>query len=385
MLRSLDRALYDSDHEMFRDSVRKFFDAELTPNMDRWDAAGIIDRDFWKKCGTAGLLCPTVPERYGGPGLDYRYNAIVGEELAYAGSPAGITLHSDIVADYLVHYGTEAQKQRWLPEMVRGDAITAIAMTEPGAGSDLKNIRTTAQRRGESYLINGSKIYITNGQLADLIVVVAKTTGGQGQAGISLILVEGDREGFVRGRNLDKIGQSSSDTSELFFQDVEVPVQNLLGNEGEGFQHLMAELPQERLQITVSAQAGAQRAFDEAVRFTQDRPVYGTTVFALQNTRFALATMAAKLQVGWAHLDWAIGRHVDGKLTADEAAATKLWHTETQWEIVDAALQLHGGAGYMNETKIARLWRDARGQRIYGGSSEVMKVVIARSIERAYS
>ena len=384
MLNTNNRALYGADHELFRDAVRKFFDTHLVPHLDRWDEIGIIDRDFWQKCGQAGLLCPTVPEAYGGPGLDYRYNAIVGEELAYAGSPAGITLHSDIVADYLVHYGSEEQKRHWLPGMVRGDVVTAIAMTEPGSGSDLKSISTSAVRRGEHYVINGSKTYITNGQHADLVIVVAKTDRSAYASGVSLILVEGDRAGFVRGRNLDKIGQRSSDTSELFFSNVEVPLDNLLGQEGEGFRYLMSELPQERLQITVSAQAGAQRAMDEAIRFTRDRKIYKTTVFSLQNTKFSIATMAAKLQIGWAHMDWAIARHCDGKLTADEAAATKLWHTETQWEIVDAALQLHGGAGYMNETKIARLWRDARAQRIYGGSSEVMKVVIARSIEREY-
>jgi acyl-CoA dehydrogenase len=374
------RSAFTPEHDQFRDSVRRFFERELIPHLTRWEEEGIIDRAFWTKAGEAGLLCPTVPEEYGGPGLDFGFNAVIDEELAYAGSTAGITLHSDIVADYLVAYGSEEQKKHWLPRMVSGETATAIAMTEPGAGSDLQGIRTTARRDGNHYVLNGSKTYITNGQHADLVIVVAKTDPAAGAKGVSLILVEADREGYARGRNLDKIGFHSQDTSELFFDDVRVPITNCLGEEGMGFAYLMNQLPQERLSIACAAQAAAQRAFDEAVKFTKERKAFGKTVFDFQNTKFTLADLAAKLQVGWAHLDWAIARHVAGELTAAEASAAKLWHTELQWEACDASLQLHGGAGYMNEYLIARLWRDARVTRIFGGTNEIMKEVVSRSI-----
>ena len=374
------RTAFDEELNLFRDQVRKFYDKALTPNLERWETDGIIDRDFWLACGEAGILCPTVAPEYGGLGLDFRYNAVISEELFYAGSSAGITLQSDIVADYIENYGSEEQKREWLPKMVSGEAITAIAMTEPGAGSDLQGVRTTAKRDGNHYVVNGSKTYITNGQNADLIIVVAKTDPDAGAKGISLVLVEATREGFKRGRNLDKIGQHSADTSELFFEDVRVPLTNCLGEEGKGFAYLMSQLPQERLGIAVQAQAAAQRAFDEAVKFTKERKAFKQTVFDFQNTRFTLGALKAKMQAGWAHLDWCIARHLQGKLTAAEGSAAKLFHTELQWEVCDAALQLHGGAGYMNEYPIARLWRDARVQRIYGGTSEIMKEVVARSL-----
>jgi long-chain-acyl-CoA dehydrogenase len=380
MLDTASRTAFSPEHGQFRSTVRRFLERELLPHMDRWEEDGIIDRAFWTKSGEAGLLCPTVPEAYGGPGLDFGFNAIIDEELGYAGSTAGITLHSDIVADYLVAYGSEAQKRHWLPRMVSGETVTAIAMTEPGAGSDLQGIRTTARRDGGDYVVSGSKTYITNGQHADLVIVAAKTDPTLGARGVSLILIEAERDGFARGRNLDKIGFHSQDTSELFFEEVRVPVTNCLGQEGAGFAHLMNQLPQERLSIAVSAQASAQRAFDEAVKFTRERKAFGKTVFDFQNTKFTLADLAAKLQVGWAHLDWALQRHIAGALTAAEASAAKLWHTELQWEACDASLQLHGGAGYMNEYLIARLWRDARVTRIFGGTSEIMKEVVSRSI-----
>ncbi|MBB3891026.1 alkylation response protein AidB-like acyl-CoA dehydrogenase [Phenylobacterium haematophilum] len=380
MLSTAGRTAYDADLDLFRDQVRKFFDKELYPHLDRWEEAGIVDRDFWKAYGAAGLLCPQVPAEYGGLGLDYRYNAVIGEELSYAGSSAGVTLQSDITVDYIINYGSEEQKQRLLPGMVSGEIITAIAMTEPGTGSDLQGVKTTAIRDGNHYVLNGSKTYITNGQNADVVIVVAKTDPSLGSKGISLILVERGTQGFERGRNLDKVGQNSADTSELFFNDVRVPITNCLGEEGRGFAYLMNQLAQERLQIAIAGQAGAQRAFDEAVKFTKDRKAFGQSIFDFQNTRFTLAALKAKLQAGWAHLDWAIARHVAGKLDAAEASAAKLFHTELQWEACDIALQLHGGAGYMNEYPIARLWRDARVQRIYGGTSEIMKEVVARSI-----
>jgi acyl-CoA dehydrogenase len=374
------RTAFDASQLIFRDQVRRFFAAELVPNMQRWESAGVVDREFWRACGEAGLLCPTVPEAYGGLGLDFAYNAVVGEEISYAGSSAGITLHSDIVADYLVHYGSEAQKHQYLPKMVTGECITAIAMTEPGAGSDLQGIRTSARRDGAHYIINGSKIYITNGQNADLIIVAAKTDPTKGAKGISLILVDADTPDFARGRNLDKIGQHQADTSELFFNDVRVPITQCLGDENQGFGYLMTQLPQERLSIAIAAQASAQRAFDEALVFTKNRKAFGRSIFDFQNTKFTLADLATQLQVGWAHIDWALKRHIAGTFTATEASAAKLWHTETLWKVVDGALQIHGGAGYMNEYAIARLWRDARVTRIYGGTSEIMKEVIGRSL-----
>jgi acyl-CoA dehydrogenase len=380
MIDTAARPVFDAELNLFRDQVRKFYDRALIPNLDRWEADGIIGRDFWLACGEAGILCPTVPAEYGGLGLDFRYNAVISEELFYAGSSSGITLQSDIVADYIVNYGSAEQKAYWLPRMVSGEAVTAIAMTEPGAGSDLQGVRTTATRDGDEYVVNGSKTYITNGQSADLIIVVAKTDPNARSKGISLILVEATRAGFKRGRNLDKIGQHSADTSELFFEDVRVPIANCLGEEGKGFAYLMTQLPQERLGIAVQAQAAAQRAFDEGVKFTKERKAFGQTVFDFQNTRFTLGGLKAKLQAGWAHLDWAIARHLEGRLTAAEGSAAKLFHTELQWEVCDASLQLHGGAGYMNEYPIARLWRDARVQRIYGGTSEIMKEVVARTI-----
>ena len=351
--------------------------------MDRWERAHLIDREFWRICGAAGLLCPTVPEAYGGPGLDFSFNAIVDEELGYQGFWAGVSLHSDIVADYIVHYGSEEQKRKYLPGMVSGDIVAAIAMTEPGAGSDLQGIATTARRDGGDFVINGSKIYITNGYHCDIVIVVAKTDPAARGRGMSLIIVETDTPGFERGRNLDKIGQHHSDTLELFFNDVRVPASNLLGKENAGFRYLKSQLPQERLSIAVLAQAAAQRAFEEGVRFTRDRKAFGKTVLDFQNTRFTLADLAIKLQVGWAHIDWAIRRHVAGELTPEEGAAAKAWHTDLQFEAADTALQLHGGAGYMNEYPIARFWRDARVPRIYGGTNEIMKEIVGRALSAA--
>ena len=380
MLDLTDRGSFTEEHHAFRETVRRVFAEHLVPNLDRYEQEGIVDRAFWRACGDAGMLSPSVPETYGGLALDFGYNAVVNEELAYAGSSAGIVLQNDITTGYLEAYGSEEQKRRYLPGMVTGEVIAAIAMTEPGAGSDLQGIKTTARGNGDHYVVNGSKTYITNGQLADVVIVVAKTYPVAGAKGISLILIDADTPGFARGRNLDKVGHHSADTSELFFEDVRVPATNLLGAEGQGFGYLMSKLPQERLSIAVSAQAGAQRAFDEAVTFVKERRAFGKSVFDLQNTRFTLADLKTQLQVGWAHLDWAIRRLIEGKLTTAEASAAKLWHTEMQGRLTDAALQLHGGAGYMNEYAVARLWRDARVTRIYGGTSEIMKEVIGRAI-----
>jgi acyl-CoA dehydrogenase len=382
MLETLARTVYTPDHEAFRETVRSFLQKEAVPHIARWDEQGIVDKDIWPKAGELGMLCPTVPEEYGGLGLDFGYNAIIDEEVAYAGTPLGFSLQSDIVVNYLVSYGSEEQKRHWLPKLVSGEVVTAIAMTEPGTGSDLQGIRTTAKKDGNHYVINGSKTYITNGQNADLVLVCAKTDTEVQPAwkGVSIILVEADREGFKRGRNLDKIGQDAADTSELFFEDVRVPMTNCLGEEGKGFIYLMSELPQERLSIAISSHASAQRAFDDTVTFVKDRKAFGKPVFDFQNTRFTLAELKAKLQVGWAHLDWALARHLRRELTPEEGAAAKLFHTELQWEVMDKCLQLHGGAGYMNEYPIARAWRGARVSRIYGGTNEIMKELIGRKL-----
>jgi alkylation response protein AidB-like acyl-CoA dehydrogenase len=380
MIDATDRPLFGEDHHAFRDTVRKVLADVIAPRMDAHEAEGTVEREAWAKVGAAGLLCPQVPEAYGGPGLDFAFNAIVGEELSYLGSAAGFTLQSDIVADYLVHYGSEEQKQRYLPAMIDGTVISAIAMTEPGAGSDLQGMKSIARKDGNGWRLSGSKTYITNGQSANLVIVCARTTEEGGARGISLFLVEEGDDGFTRGRNLDKIGLHGNDTSELFFDDVHLPADRLLGSENGGFPMLMMQLPQERLSIAVQCQASAQRAFDEAVTFTADRKAFGKRILDFQNSRFALADLKTRLQVGWAHLDWAIARHIAGKLTPVEASAAKLWHSEMQWDACDMALQLHGGAGYMNEYPIARLWRDARVARIYGGTSEIMKELIGRSL-----
>lgn len=372
--------LFGDDHRAFRDMVRKFIAREFTPRIAEFEDAGIVKRDFWLKAGEAGLLCPNMPEQYGGLGLDFTYNAILNEEFTYAMMADSVTLQSDITMPYVLHYASDELKQHWLPPMLTGEVIGAIAMTEPGVGSDLQGVRTTARREGDEFVINGSKTYITNGQNADIILVVCKTEPDLGAKGTSLILVEADRAGFERGRNLDKVGQWMADTSELFFNDVRVPASNVIGEVNRGFVYLVSDLPQERLSISITAQSAAQRAFDEAVAFTRDRTAFGKKVIEFQNTRFTLADIKAKLQVGWAHLDWAIERHVRGELTADEAAASKYWHTEMQWLACDAALQLHGGAGYMNEYPIARIWRDARVRRIYGGTSEIMRDLVGRTL-----
>ena len=373
-------SLFGEEHRAFRHSVRRFIAREFSPRLEEFEEAGIVARDFWTKAGEAGMLCPTLPEAYGGPGLDFTFNTILNEEFTYAMMSDSVTLQSDITMPYVLHYASDELKQRWLPPMITGDVIAAIAMTEPSAGSDLQGVRTSARRDGDDFVINGSKTYITNGQNADFVLTVCKTDPKLGAKGTSLILVEADRPGFARGRNLDKVGQWSADTSELFFNEVRVPASNVIGEVNRGFIYLVSELPQERLSISITAQAAAQRAFDEALAFTRERTAFGKKVIEFQNTRFTLADIKAKLQVGWAHLDWAIARHVRGELTANEAAAAKHWHTEMQWLACDAALQMHGGAGYMNEYPIARIWRDARVRRIYGGTSEIMLELVGRGL-----
>ena len=380
MLNRSGSGLYGVDHEQIRDATRAFLAKSFAPYLESFEQNGKVSKDLWKAAGDAGLLCPTLPEEYGGQGLDFSFNAVINEEFTYAMMSDCLTLQTDITMPYILHYGSEKLKREWLPQLAAGDVITAIAMTEPGAGSDLQAVKTTARRDGDHFIINGSKTYITNGQNADLVIAVCKTDPAAGAKGTSLILIEAERVGFERGRNLDKVGQWSADTSELFFNDVRVPAENLIGQENWGFSYLVSELAQERLSISITAQAAAQRAYDEAIKFVKERKAFGKLVFDFQNTRFTLADLASRLQVGWAHLDWAIARHLHGALSAEQAAASKLWHTETQWLICDAAMQLHGGAGYMNEYPIARIWRDARVRRIYGGTSEIMKELVGRSL-----
>jgi len=379
MLDTSARQGFHESHEQFRDTVRKFLAKEAAPYLDKWEEEGITSAAFWRAAGEAGLLCASMPESYGGVGLDISYDLILLEEIGYLNCPVGVSLQSLITAPYLLNYGSVELKARYLPGMISGEIITALGMTEPGGGSDVKNLRTTARREGDHYVVNGSKLYISNGLLSNLVFLAVRT-GEDGARGVSLLLVDADTPGFERGRNLDKIGLHGADTSEMFFHDMRVPASNLLGEEGMGFRYMMSELGQERLSLSSISQAQAQRAFDEAVGFVKERKAFGQPIFEFQNTRFTLADMAARLQAGWAHLDWARARHLQGQLSSEEAAASKLWHSENVWHIVDAALQLHGGAGYMNEYPIARLWRDTRIHRIHGGTSEIMKEVISRKI-----
>lgn len=375
------RAIYGPEYEELRRTVRRFFEKELLPNIARYEEEGIIPRDLWLKAGQTGLLCPTVGPEYGGAGGDFLHLSIIDEELGYTGQASfTIQTHTDIVASYIEALGSEEQKQRWLPKMVSGELIGAVAMTEPHAGSDLKAISTTARRDGDDFVIKGQKTYITNGINADLIIVVCKTAPELGRNGVSLIVVDAPRDGFERGKRLKKMGMKASDTAELFFDDVRVPVTNLLGTENAGFKQVMHEIPKERLSIATIAMAAAQKAFDTTVAYVKERIVFGKPLIEFQNTQFKLAELKTHLQVGWAHLDQCIAKHLKGELTSDEAAVAKLFNTELQCRVVDECLQLHGGWGYMAETPIARMYTDARVRRIAGGSSEIMKMLIARTL-----
>ena len=377
-----DRAIYNSDHELFRASARRFFREELEPNIDQWEKDGLLPKEFWLKAGENGFHCCGVPDEYGGPGADFLYNMVLSEEVGFAigGASVGFSVSSDIVSYYLLHGGSEDQKRHWLPKMVSGEAIAAIGMTEPGCGSDLKAMRTTAVQEGDEYVINGQKTFITNGQNCDFVLLACSTDPSAGAKGISLIIVETERAGFNRGRNLEKIGQKAADTSEMFFSDVRVPVKNLLGKAGSGFGVLMNELPRERITIACRALAEAQRAYELTVDYVKQRNAFGKQIYEFQNTQFKLAEMKTDLAVGWSYIDQCLAKIIDGKLTPEEGAMAKLWTTETGNRIVDTCLQLFGGYGYMNEYPISRLFVDSRVRRIYGGTSEVMKVVIGRTI-----
>ena len=375
------RSAYREDHEMLRETARRFIERECVPRQTQWDKDGQVDRETWLKAGREGLLCTGMDPTWGGAGGDFGHAAVIIEELSYAGvSGFGIGLHSDVVAPYIERLGTEAQKQQWLPRCATGEVILAIAMSEPGAGSDLKAIRTTARRDGDDYVINGAKTFISNGLTCDLVVVVAKTDPEAGAKGVSLILVEADRAGFRRGRKLDKMGQAAADTAEMFFDDVRVPASNLLGEENKGFAYLMQELAQERFVIAVNAAAKMEAMLAETIRYTKDRRVFGQTVFDFQNTRFKLAEIKARTTAVRIMVDEYLRQHMSRKLTVEEAAMAKLYVTEELSKALDEMLQLHGGYGYMMEYPITKAFVDTRVMRIYGGTSEVMKELISRKL-----
>ena len=368
---------------LLRETAHEFFTREGMPQRAKWEAQQHVDRDFWLRAGEVGLLCPMVPEAYGGPGGNFLHHVVITEAQGWTIDKGwGNSVHSGIVADYVLGYGTEEQKQRWLPRMVTGETVAAIAMSEPAAGSDLKAIRTRAVRDGSSYVLDGAKTFITNGSTADLVIVAAKTDPAAGARGISLLLVDANTPGFRRGPVLDKIGQHAADTSELYFDSVRVPAENLLGAEGGGFRMLMAQLPQERLFIGLTGIVAAEVALQHTIEYTTQRQAFGGTLFDLQNTRFELAECATLARVGRTFFDDCVQRHAAGTLDAATASMAKYWLTDVQCQVIDRCLQLHGGYGYMREYPIARMYADARAQRIYGGANEVMKELIARSLEK---
>ena len=380
----MQRTIFEPEHEQFRDTARSFFQTHCVPHADEWEKRGHVDREAWKAAGDLGLIGWQMPEEYGGAGLDdFRFNAIITEEFWGTGTVGiGLGVQNDINAGYFRDLTTEEQKKRWLPGYVSGELITAIAMSEPGAGSDLARVRTSARRDGDHYIVNGSKTFISNGLLADLVLVVCRTDpdAAAPHKGLSLIVVETGMEGFTRGRKLDKIGQHSADTAELNFVDVRVPVENLVGEENKGFYHLMRNLPAERLGIAIHAIAQSRRAVELATAYARDRKAFGSPIGNFQVNRHALAGMHVEIEVMQQYLDQCIVAVNEGRLTAEEAAGAKWWSTETQWRILDRCLQLHGGYGYINEYEIARLWRDSRVQRIYGGTNEIMLDLIGRKM-----
>ena len=375
------RNLYDSDHEMFRDSLRKFLEVEAMPHHEQWEKDGMVSDEIWLKAGEQGFLCSMIPEEYGGLATDFRYNCIVNEEIGRSGCTGlGWTLHNDITVPYIVRYGSEEQKKKYLPRFITGELITAIAMTEPGAGSDLQGTKTTAVLDGDHYILNGSKTFITNGQKAGLVIVVAKTDSSAGSKGISLFLVEADLPGFSKGKNLNKLGLKAQDTSELFFQDVRVPKENLLGEEGRGFIYLMQDLPQERLSIAVGAVANAKAILEATIDYTKERKAFGTTVASFQNTQFKLAELSAEIDCAEVYTDRCTELLLDDKLDTVTASKAKLLTTDLQCKVADECLQLFGGWGYMWEYPVCRAFADSRIQRIYGGTNEIMKLIISREL-----
>jgi alkylation response protein AidB-like acyl-CoA dehydrogenase len=378
----MQRDIFTPEHDEFRDMVRTFIEREITPYHEQWERDGMVSRDVWLAAGRAGLLGIEVEEKFGGGGIeDYRYYLILDEELAKAGvTGPGFAVHNDINGHYFCALANPEQKERWLPGYCSGELISAIAMTEPGAGSDLQGIRTTAVREGDHYILNGSKTFISNGQLADLVIVVARTDPQGGHRGISLLVVERGMEGFERGRNLDKVGMHAQDTSELSFSDVAVPASNLLGDEGAGFIYLMQNLPRERIAIGATALAGAEAIFERTLTYCKERQAFGRPIGRFQHVRFVLAEMATELAVARAFTDRAVTEHNAGRLTSEEAAMVKWWDTELGNRVVDRCVQLHGGYGYMREYAVARAFADSRVQTIFGGTTEIMKEIIGRGL-----
>jgi alkylation response protein AidB-like acyl-CoA dehydrogenase len=376
------REIFTDEHEAFRRSVRTFLEREVVPHHAQWERDGQVPRELWTRAGEAGLLCFDVPEEYGGPGVrDFRYNMVVAEELTRAGaSGPGFAVHTDIIVPYLTALGTEEQKRRWLPGCVAGETITAIAMTEPGAGSDLQGLRTSAVDKGDHYVLNGAKTFISNGILSDLVIVVARTDPEAGHLGFSLLVVERGMAGFERGRNLEKVGLKAQDTAELSFDDVVVPKENLLGEEGQGFVYLMQNLPQERLSIAMIAAAAVERMLELCLDYVKTREAFGRPIGKFQNTRFALAEMATEAHICRVFVDDCVRRHNEGKLDTTLASMAKWWTTELQTRVADKGVQLHGGYGYMLEYPIAKAFMDSRIQTIYGGTTEIQKEIIGRSL-----
>jgi alkylation response protein AidB-like acyl-CoA dehydrogenase len=375
------RTLFAPEHETFRDNVRRFMDEEVKPHDERWQEQGYVDREVWRKAGANGMLCASMPEEYGGAGADKLYSIVVMEEQARANnSSLGFGLHSEIVAPYLLHYGSAYLKQKYLPPMASGEMIAAIAMSEPAAGSDLQGVKTSAVRKGDRYVLNGSKTFITNGWLCDLVIVVAKTDPAKGAKGTSLIVVDTTMPGFAKGKRLKKMGLKGQDTAELFFDNVEVPAENLLGQENNGFVYLMQELPWERLQIAIAAVAKCEAAIQWTVDYVRERKAFGQTVGAFQNTRFKLAELATETSIARVFVDRSIELLLAGKLDSETASMAKYWCTDLEGKVVDECVQLFGGYGYMLEYPIARAYLDARVQRIYGGTNEIMKELISRSL-----
>lgn len=375
------RTIYEQEHEIFRDSVRKFLEEEVAPHHEQWEEDGQVDRSVWLKAGELGMISPTVPEEFGGVGVDFRYNAIVDEEVSRLGlSGLGFALHSDIAVPYIIHYGSDEQKRKYLPKLVSGEMISAIAMTEPGTGSDLQGVKTTALKDGKDYILNGSKTFITNGQLADIVIVVAKTSPELGGKGTSLILLEDGTAGFSKGKNLKKVGMKAQDTSELFFDNVRIPQTCLLGEENKGFIYLMQDLPQERLSVAITGVAAAESILQQTIEYTKDRKAFGKPISTLQNTQFKLAEMDTELTAARVFIDRCLELHIEGKLDAVTASKAKLLCSDLQCRVMDECVQLHGGYGYMWEYPVARAWADSRVQRIYAGTNEIMKLIIGRSL-----
>ncbi len=374
--------LYEAEHDAFRAAVRAFAEKQIAPFHDEWEKAGVVDRNVWLEAGKQGLLGMDVPEQYGGGGVrDFRYNCVVSEEVTrVGGSGVGFTLHNDVMAPYLLDLTTDEQKARWLPAFVSGEMITAIAMSEPGAGSDLQGLKTTARRDGTDWIINGSKTFITNGILSDLVLVVCRTDPEAGAHGFSLLAVERGTKGFERGRNLRKVGMKAQDTAELFFDEVRVPAENLVGREGGGFIHLMEKLPQERLSIAVVAVAAARQVFALTLEYCKGRTAFGKPIGSFQHNRFVLAEMATEIEIAEHYVAKAVLEHNAGRFTVQDAAMAKWWTTELQKRVVDQCVQLHGGYGYMLEYPVAKAFVDSRVQTIYGGTTEVMKEIIGRSL-----